>query len=120
MSNDKLSPPKKFRSNWSIEKLHETNIQVIKIVIRCDLEYIYSHLISKNWEMKYPGSANVVPFFHRWRKYPAIWVYISELIKILIFKGKKFSNEFSLCNKNEWAFSQNFKTFQNPFSFEKK
>ena len=37
MSNDKASPPKKIRFNWSIEKLHETNFQVIGIVIRFDL-----------------------------------------------------------------------------------
>ena len=36
MSNDKASPSKKFMSNWSIEKLHEMNFQVIGIVIRCD------------------------------------------------------------------------------------
>ena len=31
-------PPKKFRSNWSVEKLHEMNFQVIGIVIRCELK----------------------------------------------------------------------------------
>ena len=36
MSNDKASPPKNFSSNWFIEKLHETNFQVIEVVIRCD------------------------------------------------------------------------------------
>ena len=30
---------KKFRSNRSIEKLHETNFRVIEIVIRCDSTY---------------------------------------------------------------------------------
>ena len=38
MSNDKASPPKNFRSNWSIEKLNKTNFQVIGIVIRCVLK----------------------------------------------------------------------------------
>ena len=35
VSNDEACPSKKFMSNWSIEKLHETNFQVIGIVIRC-------------------------------------------------------------------------------------
>ena len=35
MSNNKSSPPKKIRSNWSIEQLHVTNFRVIEIVIRC-------------------------------------------------------------------------------------
>ena len=42
MSNNKASPSKKFRSNWSIKKLHETNFQVIEIVLRCDTGRTYT------------------------------------------------------------------------------
>ena len=38
VSNDKSSPPKNFRSNRSIEKLHDTNFRVIEVVIRCGLD----------------------------------------------------------------------------------
>ena len=36
MSNYKASPSKRLRPNGSIEKLHQTNFQVIGIIISCD------------------------------------------------------------------------------------